>query len=173
MKCPICGCTEDRVLDTRPVDEDRSIRRRRECTKCHYRFTSYETIENAQLYVIKRDNTKEEYDRNKVMEGLRSACKKRPISLRQMENIVDNLEIELRDRPRGEIDTRIIGERIMNVLREMDEVAYIRFASVYNKFSDIDSFMNELILLKQYKAEQLAKEQAEKEGSSRKEKQKK
>lgn len=151
MRCPVCGCCEDKVLDTRPVDDERSIRRRRECTNCHHRYTSYEVIERIPLIVCKKDNTREEFDREKIMAGLKKACQKRPVSVRQMKDIVDKMEADFRNNMRGEVPTTEIGERIMAGLRELDEVAYIRFVSVYRQFDDIDSFLNELNNLKMMK----------------------
>ncbi len=153
MKCPVCGCTDDKVLDTRPIDDDRSIRRRRECLRCQHRFTSYESIEKEPLVICKRDNTRESFSREKIMNGLKKACQKRPVSVRQMTAIVDEIESELNSTMSGEVPTREIGERIMVKLRELDEVAYIRFASVYRDFDDADSFLEELENLKRLKAE--------------------
>ncbi len=153
MKCPVCGCTDDKVLDTRPIDDDRSIRRRRECVKCHHRFTSYESIEREPLVVCKRDNTREAFNKDKIMNGLKKACQKRPVSVRQMTTVVDEIEAELMNTASGEVTTGEIGERIMVKLRELDEVAYIRFASVYRDFDDADSFLEELENLKRLKAE--------------------
>lgn len=153
MKCPVCGCTDDKVLDTRHIDDDRSIRRRRECLKCQHRFTSYESIEKEPLIICKRDNTRESFSRDKIMNGLKKACQKRPVSVRQMTSIVDEIETELNSTMSGEVPTREIGERIMAKLRELDEVAYIRFASVYRDFDDANSFLDELENLKRLKAE--------------------
>ncbi len=163
MRCPVCGCCKDRVLDTRPVDEERSIRRRRECLNCQHRFTSYEVIEHVPLMVSKRDNTREEFDREKIMEGLKKACQKRPVSIRQMKDLVDRMEADFRNHMHGEVSSSEIGERIMTGLRALDEVAYIRFASVYNKFDDADSFLTELNNLKRLKEEGMAQEQTDKE----------
>lgn len=153
MKCPVCGCTDDKVLDTRHIDDGRSIRRRRECLKCQHRFTSYESIEKEPLIICKRDNTRESFSRDKIMNGLKKACQKRPVSVRQMTSIVDEIETELNSTMSGEVPTREIGERIMAKLRELDEVAYIRFASVYRDFDDANSFLDELENLKRLKAE--------------------
>ncbi len=148
MKCPVCGCNKDRVLDTRSVDDDKSIRRRRECTECKYRFTTVESVETTRVMVVKRDNTRELYDRTKIMNGLVKACQKRPVSLRQMEALISTIENELANSMRPEITTVELGEMVMKHLRLLDEVAYIRFVSVYRKFDDIDSFFDELSKLK-------------------------
>lgn len=148
MKCPACGCSENKVLDTRSVDDDKSVRRRRECLKCQCRFTTYETIETTPLMVCKRDNTLEPFNRNKIMNGLIKACQKRPISVRQMELLADEVEAEFQNNMRSEVSTTEIGERIMEKLRELDKVAYIRFVSVYRKFEDVDSFLDELNRIK-------------------------
>jgi len=161
MRCPVCGCTKDRVLDTRPVDDERSVRRRRECLNCQHRFTSYEVVEKDTFNVIKRDGTCETFNRDKIMNGLKKACQKRPLSTRQMSAIVDEIESDLINSMRPEIPSTEIGERIMASLRERDEVAYIRFVSVYKKFDDIDSFLDELNSMKQMKEEKKrAEEQA-------------
>ena len=144
MRCPVCGCTKDKVLDTRPLDDERSIRRRRECTNCQHRFTSYEVVERVPLIVCKRDGSHEEFNRDKIMAGLDKACQKRPVSMAQRKALVDRIEAELRNRAHSEVTTSEIGERIMVALRELDEVAYIRFVSVYRKFEDVDSFVEEL-----------------------------
>lgn len=148
MKCPACGCSENKVLDTRSIDDDKSVRRRRECFKCLYRFTTYESIETTPLMVCKRDNTREPFNRNKIMNGLIKACQKRPVSVRQMEGLVDTIEYEFQNNLRGEISSSEIGERIMSGLLDLDKVAYIRFVSVYRKFEDIDSFFDELNRIK-------------------------
>ncbi len=153
MRCPVCGCTQDKVLDTRPIDDERSIRRRRECLNCQHRFTSYETVEKPALIVCKRDNTREAFNRDKIMNGIKKACQKRPVSLRQMSAIVDSIEADFQNNMRMEISTSEIGERIMDGLRELDEVAYIRFASVYRDFDDLDSFLEELDNLKRLREE--------------------
>ncbi len=153
MRCPVCGCAQDKVLDTRPIDDERSIRRRRECLNCQHRFTSYETVEKASLIVCKRDNTREAFSRDKIMNGIKKACQKRPVSLRQMSAIVEGIESDFQNSMRAEVSTTEIGERIMNGLRELDEVAYIRFASVYRDFDDLDSFLEELDNLKKLKEE--------------------
>ena len=161
MRCPVCGCTKDRVLDTRPLDDDRSIRRRRECMNCQHRFTSYEVVERETFNVIKRDGTCETFMRDKIMNGLKKACQKRPLSTRQMTAIVDEIENDLKNSMRTEIPSTEIGERIMASLRERDEVAYIRFVSVYKKFEDIDSFLDELNAMKEEKLRAAEKARAE------------
>ena len=172
MRCPVCGCSKDRVLDTRTVDDDRSIRRRRECANCQHRYTSYEVVEDIPLIVCKRDHTRELFDKEKALEGLKKACQKRPISLRQMRDLIDQTEADFRNNLRAEITTVEIGEKLMVGLRELDEVAYIRFASVYRQFEDVESFLTELKKLKNMKAraarlaakeneEKLAKENAQ------------
>ncbi len=144
MKCPYCGFTESKVIDSRPVDESSSIRRRRECLKCNKRFTTYETLETIALVVIKRDLSRQPYERSKVLAGLMRACEKRPVSLAQMEAIADDIESELYQMMVREIESNTIGEKIMEKLRDLDEVAYVRFASVYRRFNDVETFMEEL-----------------------------
>ena len=151
MKCPYCNFTESKVIDSRPVDEGGSIRRRRECLKCNKRFTTYETLETIALVVIKRDMSRQPFDRNKVLGGLMRACEKRPVSLTQMEALVDDIESELYQLMVREIESNTIGEKIMEKLRMLDEVAYVRFASVYKRFNDIETFMDELNELKKNK----------------------
>lgn len=151
MKCPYCNFTESKVIDSRPVDDGGSIRRRRECLKCNKRFTTYETLETIALVVVKRDMSRQPYDRNKVLGGLMRACEKRPVSLSQMEAIVDDIESELYQLMVREIESNTIGEKIMEKLRLLDEVAYVRFASVYKRFNDIETFMEELQELKNNK----------------------
>lgn len=142
MKCPVCGSTDIKVLETRSVEDDSAIRRRRECNSCRARFTTLETVIAADpLMVCKRDNTREQFDRNKILSGISKACQKRPISVRQMEEIIDGIEAELLASPNLELPTHVIGERIMTTLRKLDDVAYIRFVSVYKKFDDMDSFI--------------------------------
>lgn len=159
MRCPVCGCCEDKVLDTRPIDDERTIRRRRECLNCQHRFTSYETVERAAVMVCKRNNTKEAFDREKLMNGIKKACLKRHVSDEQMNEIVDGIENEFKASMRVEVSTLEIGEKVMAKLRELDEVAYIRFASVYREFPDADAFMDELNSLKQLKEEKAKKAQ--------------
>ena len=144
MKCPYCNFTESKVIDSRPVDDSSSIRRRRECLKCNKRFTTYETLETIALVVIKRDLSRQPYDRKKVLAGLMRACEKRPVSLAQMESIADDIESELYQMMVREVESNTIGEKIMEKLRDLDEVAYVRFASVYKRFNDLETFMDEL-----------------------------
>lgn len=153
MICPMCGCTENRVIDTRSTDDGRSVRRRRECIACLFRYTTYETLETVPLMVCKRDNSREPFNRHKIMSGLIKACHKRPVSVRQMESMVDGLETEYANSTRSEIPTSEIGERIMKILKATDKVAYIRFVSVYRKFEDLDSFFDELERLKREERE--------------------
>jgi transcriptional repressor NrdR len=144
MRCPYCGFLESKVIDSRPTDEGSSIRRRRECVKCGKRFTTYEKLEAISLAVIKKDNSRQQFDRNKVLKGIITACEKRPVSLALMEKIADDIESELYQTQEREIDTAHIGEMVMEKLKNLDEVAYVRFASVYKRFDDIDTFMREL-----------------------------
>ncbi len=144
MRCPYCGCLEDKVVDSRPTDEGLTIRRRRECVKCFARFTTYEKIETVPLMVVKKDGTRQGYDRNKVLGGIVKACEKRPVSIQQIEKVVDGIELSLYNSMKKEVTTEEIGEIIMSEIKDLDEVAYVRFASVYRQFKDIDTFMEEL-----------------------------
>ena len=144
MKCPYCGFAESKVIDSRPTEESSAIRRRRECLKCGKRFTTYETLESLSLIVIKKDQSRQQYNREKVLKGIITACEKRPISLAQMVKIADDIESELYQSMEREIDTTTIGEKVMDRLKNLDEVAYVRFASVYKRFEDIHTFMEEL-----------------------------
>ena len=144
MKCPYCGFVESKVIDSRPTEGSSSIRRRRECLKCQRRFTTYEKLETISLAVIKKDLSRQQYDRNKVLGGIMRACEKRPISLAQMERVVDDIEGELYQSMDREIESTVIGEKVMARLKNLDEVAYVRFASVYKRFSDLHTFMAEL-----------------------------
>lgn len=144
MRCPYCGFLESKVIDSRPTDEGSSIRRRRECLKCGKRFTTYEKLETVAIAVVKKDNSRQQFNRNKVLKGIITACEKRPISLAKMEKIADDIESELYLSQEREIDTAQIGECVMAKLRELDDVAYVRFASVYKRFDNIDTFMQEL-----------------------------
>jgi transcriptional repressor NrdR len=144
VRCPFCAHLEDKVVDSREGKDGRVIRRRRECLKCAKRFTSYERIDEIPLMVIKKDDRREPYDRNKIMAGLRRACEKRPVSTAALESITDEIEQLLQDSPEREIATRSIGEKVMDRLRTLDTVAYVRFASVYRQFQDVDQFMREL-----------------------------
>ncbi len=144
MKCPVCGYTESKVVDSRPTEEGVSIRRRRECLSCQNRFTTYETIETLPLLVIKKDNTREVFDKSKLLSGMLSACNKRPVTMDQLEGIASEIEAELQNSLKREISSRQIGVLVMDKLKDLDEVAYVRFASVYREFKDLDSFMQEL-----------------------------
>ena len=144
MKCPFCGHPESKVIDSRPADENASIRRRRECLACGKRFTTYETVESLPIVVIKKDGSRQSFDRRKVLGGMIRACEKRPVSLAELERIADEIEQELQNSMEREIRTADIGEKVMERLRSVDQVAYVRFASVYRQFKDIDTFMAEL-----------------------------
>ena len=144
MKCPFCSFEDSKVVDSRPTDEGTSIRRRRECLHCGKRFTTYETVERMPLMLIKRDGTRQAYDRQKLLNGLVKACEKRPVSLMQLEQIVDYVEQKLFSSLESEVSSKVIGELVMEQLRKVDEVAYVRFASVYRQFKDINTFMAEL-----------------------------
>jgi len=147
MKCPYCGYTDSKVIDSRPAEEGATIRRRRECLACQRRFTTYEIIERMPLVVVKRDGSRQTFDRVKLINGMIRACEKRPVPLSELERIADEIEQELQNALEREIKTSEIGELVMNRLREVDEVAYVRFASVYRQFKDINTFMNELTKL--------------------------
>ena len=144
MKCPYCGFVESRVIDSRPTDEGERIRRRRECLKCGKRFTTYEVIENVPIVVIKKDKSRETFDRSKLLNGLLRACEKRPVSMDTLERIVDEIECLLQNSLDREFSSQRIGTYAMEKLKNVDEVAYVRFASVYRQFKDINSFMEEL-----------------------------
>ena len=144
MRCPYCSHGETRVLESRPTDEGSSIRRRRECLRCGERFTTYERVELAPLIVIKRDGTREAFDRQKILKGLLTACEKRPVPLSTLEQVVTEIENELRSSMEQEVSSQTIGEMVMERLRSIDQVAYVRFASVYRQFKDINRFMEEL-----------------------------
>ena len=144
MKCPYCGHPESKVIDSRPADENASIRRRRECLSCARRFTTYETVESLPIVVIKKDGSRQSFDRQKVLRGMIRACEKRPVALAELERIADEIEQELQNSMEREIRTEVIGEKVMERLRKVDQVAYVRFASVYRQFKDIDTFMTEL-----------------------------
>ena len=144
MKCPYCGHPESKVIDSRPADENASIRRRRECLSCAKRFTTYETVESLPMVVIKKDGSRQSFDRQKVLRGMIRACEKRPVALAEVERIADEIEQELQNSMEREIHTEAIGEKVMERLRKVDQVAYVRFASVYRQFKDIDTFMAEL-----------------------------
>ena len=144
MRCPSCGHLEDRVIDSRSTKEGRAIRRRRECIGCGHRYTTYEYVENASILVVKKDGKREPWSREKVVAGISRACEKRPISLSQIEAIVDRIENEIQRQAPGELASKTVGELVMAELRELDEVAYVRFASVYRHFKDVNEFLNEI-----------------------------
>jgi len=144
MKCPACGYSESKVVDSRPAEENASIRRRRECLECQRRFTTYEVIETIPLVVIKKDQRRESFDRNKISKGILKACEKRSVSEEQMKKIARDIEIYLQNQLQPEVPTYRIGELVMEKLKGIDEVAYVRFASVYREFKDINTFMKEL-----------------------------
>ena len=147
MKCPFCGYLESKVIDSRPADESTSIRRRRECLACKKRFTTYETIESLPLVVIKRDGSRQTFDRSKLINGMVRACDKRKVPLPVLEQIADEIEQELQGALDREVTTEEVGEMVMRRLKDVDEVAYVRFASVYRQFKDIDTFLQELTKL--------------------------
>lgn len=140
MKCPFCGFADSRVIDSRPTDEDSRIRRRRECIQCGKRFTTYEIVESLPIVVVKKDRSREPFDRNKLLNGLLRACEKRPVSLERLEQAVDEIETQIQNSLEREVSTSKIGEYVMEQLMRIDDVAYIRFASVYRQFKDIKSF---------------------------------
>lgn len=144
MKCPFCGEDDTRVIDSRPADENMSIRRRRQCDQCQKRFTTYERVEAIPLVVIKKDLTREPYDRTKIEKGVFRSCHKRPISVPQMNHLVDQVEAKVFSKEEREIPSSYIGELVMRYLEELDAVAYVRFASIYREFKDVDTFMEEL-----------------------------
>ena len=144
MKCPYCGYSDTRVIDSRPADENNSIRRRRSCDECGKRFTTYEKVETIPLIVIKKDNNREQYDRSKIEAGVLRACYKRPVSAEGIEKVIDQIELQIFNREEKEIPSSQIGEIVMDKLRELDPVAYVRFASVYREFKDVNTFMDEL-----------------------------
>ena len=144
MKCPFCSFSESKVIDSRPAEEGASIRRRRECLSCTKRFTTYETVESLPMVVVKKDGSRQSFDRQKVLGGMLRACEKRPVPLAELERIAEEIEQDLQNSMEREISTEAIGERVMERLRSVDQVAYVRFASVYRQFKDIDTFMTEL-----------------------------
>jgi len=152
MKCPFCGHVEDKVVDSRGSHDGVSIRRRRECLKCGKRFTTYEQVEEQPLMVIKKDGRREPFDRHKLLAGLVKACEKRPVGMDDLEGLVDELERELSQQFEREAPSREIGERVMRRLHALDPVAYVRFASVYREFKDVEQFMRELKDLLAFKA---------------------
>ncbi|MDU5595694.1 MAG: transcriptional regulator NrdR [Peptoniphilus lacydonensis] len=144
MKCPFCGCDDSKVLDTRPTDEGYTIRRRRECLNCQKRFTTYEKIEKSPIMVIKKDGNRQAFDREKIIRGMIKSCEKRPVSISEIENAVNNIEKRIENSMRKEITSLEIGDMVMDELKDLDEVSYVRFASVYREFKDLQSFMDEL-----------------------------
>lgn len=144
MKCPFCGLDNTRVVDSRPADDNHSIRRRRKCDECGKRFTTYEKVEIIPLSVIKKDKTRENYDRGKILAGIHRACHKRPISIDQIEECVNEIENEIFNLECKEVESDVIGEIVMDHLKDLEQVAYVRFASVYREFKDVNTFMNEL-----------------------------
>lgn len=144
MRCPFCGHENTRVIDSRPAEENNSIRRRRACDECGKRFTTYEKVETIPLIIIKKDNNRETYDRSKIEAGVLRACHKRPISASQITNLINDVETEIFNLEEKEIPSQVIGELVMNKLKNLEAVAYVRFASVYREFKDINTFMDEL-----------------------------
>lgn len=144
MKCPFCGDDNTKVIDSRPADDNASIRRRRQCDACNKRFTTYEKIESIPLVIIKKDNIREPYDRSKIEKGVFRACHKRPISVEQISQLVDSVETAVFNLEEKEIKSSVIGEMVMDKLKDLDDVAYVRFASVYREFKDVNTFMDEL-----------------------------
>lgn len=147
MKCPHCGFEESKVLDSRPTDEGEAIRRRRECLACQKRFTTYERLEVMPIVVVKKDKSRETFDRSKIMNGMIRACEKRPVSMAVIERAVADIEATINNSLQAEVNSTYIGELVMEQLKNIDEVAYVRFASVYRQFKDINTFMDELKLL--------------------------
>ena len=144
MKCPYCNEADTKVIDSRPADDNSSIRRRRQCERCGKRFTTYEKLETMPLMVIKKDDSREAYDRSKIEAGILLSCHKRPVSPRQISTMIDEIENQIFNREEKEIPTSVIGELVMDKLKSVDEVAYVRFASVYREFKDVSTFMEEL-----------------------------
>ena len=144
MKCPYCGFLDSKVIDSRPTEGGDRIRRRRECESCRKRFTTYEVVETVPIVVVKRDGTRQTFDRSKIVNGLLRACQKRPVTLQQIEKITDEVTNEIRGSADREVSSQVIGNMIMDRLRNLDEVSYVRFASVYRSFKDVTSFMEEL-----------------------------
>ncbi len=143
MRCPFCGDSDTRVTDSRPVEDSNAIKRRRQCASCHKRFTTFEKIETLPLIVIKKDNNREPYDRSKIEAGIVRSCHKRPVAYAKISAVVDEIENELYAREENEISTMTIGEIVMQKLKDLDQVAYVRFASVYREFKDVNTFMDE------------------------------
>lgn len=144
MKCPYCDYSETKVIDSRPTEDSTSIRRRRECLRCQKRFTTYEKVEDIPVFVIKKDGKREPFDKRKILNGILKACEKRPVSILQIESVVDEIEKQVNNTMKQEVPSSLIGEFVMQKLKELDDVAYVRFASVYRQFKDINTFMEEL-----------------------------
>ena len=144
MKCPFCNYSETKVLDSRPTEDNLSIRRRRECLKCQKRFTTYEKVEDIPVYVIKKDGSREPFNKRKILNGMLKSCEKRPIAISDLEKIVDDIERQINNTMQQEVRSDYIGELVMQHLKKLDDVAYVRFASVYRQFKDINSFADEL-----------------------------
>ena len=144
MKCPYCGFAESKVIDSRPADEGSSIRRRRECLSCRKRFTTYETVESLPMVVVKKDGSRQSFDRRKILGGMIRACEKRPVPVAELERVSEEIEQEVQNSMEREVSTQKVGEMVTERLKKIDEVAYVRFASVYRQFKDIDTFMKEL-----------------------------
>ncbi len=161
MKCPFCEQPDTRVTDSRSADDGESIRRRRECTQCRKRFTTYETVEVAPLIIVKRNGRREQFDRNKLLTGILRACDKRFVPIDVMEGVVNDVERQLRNVLKGEVSSEMLGELVLDLLRHVDQVAYVRFASVYRKFDNIDSFKNELDYLKTITENKIIKDHKE------------
>ena len=151
MKCPYCNAQDTKVIDSRPADDNSSIRRRRQCEKCGKRFTTYEKLETMPLMVIKKDRSRETYDRSKIESGIIHSCHKRPVSTQQINAMIDEIENQIFNMEEKEVETTVIGEVVMRKLKQLDEVAYVRFASVYREFKDVNTFMEELGKLLQNK----------------------
>jgi transcriptional repressor NrdR len=158
MKCPYCTKIDNKVIDSRLSKDGRTIRRRRECTECARRFTTYEKLEDVLPMVIKKDGRREPFNRDKITEGIKKACQKRPVSITKIEDFVDSLEVYFQELGKKEIESKEVGERVINNLKEWDEVAYVRFASVYRQFKDINEFMAELEGILKSRREQQKKE---------------
>jgi len=163
LKCPYCGCADSKVIDTRPAEEDTSIRRRRECLSCKQRFTTFEVVEHVPLIVIKRDGSRQAFDRHKILNGLIRSCEKRPVPFQLLEDAARSVELQLLNRMEREVESRYIGELVMERLKEIDEVSYVRFASVYRQFKDLSSFMDELKVLLRDSKEQTISDSEEQE----------
>ena len=156
MKCPYCGEENTKVIDSRPAEENNAIRRRRQCLKCKKRFTTYEKVENIPLIVIKKDDIREPYDRGKIEAGIVRSCHKRPVSYEQIVSAVEDVENKIFNMEKKEISSRVIGEIVMERLKELDQVAYVRFASVYREFKDVNTFMDEIKkILNKYKTDDI------------------